>query len=199
VGGESRPCSEVNADIFRGAEEVSRRTGDALLLSEFGANVRYPDSVVEAVTLADQFMVGWQHWAYATDTRAIGATPPDQLGAEGILVDDPRKPPEGTNVAHDTLDLLVRPYPQAIAGTPVRWEFDPSTRHFEFVYRARSAGNNLAPRAKTEVVVPRLQYPEGYRAHVKGGRVTSRRDARIVLIKNGSKAPRITLRVNPVE
>ena len=199
VGGESRPCSEVNADIFRGAEEVSRRTGDALLLSEFGANVRYPDSVVEAVTLADQFMVGWQHWAYATDTRAIGATLPDQLGAEGILVDDPRKPPEGTNVAHDTLDLLVRPYPQAIAGTPVRWEFDPSTRHFEFVYRARSAGNNLAPRAKTEVVVPRLQYPEGYRAHVKGGRVTSRRDARIVLIKNGSKAPRITLRVNPVE
>lgn len=107
--------------------------------------------------------------------------------------------PEGTNVAHDTLELLARPYPQAIAGTPVRWAFHPSTHRLELVYKTRPLGDDLAPGARTEVVVPQLQYPAGYRAHVKGGRVTSRRNARILLIKNGSEAPRITPKVSPNE
>jgi endoglycosylceramidase len=194
AGGESRPCERVNADIFGDAEAASRRTGDALLLTEFGANVRWPDSVAEAVTLADEFMIGWQHWAYTTDTHVPGSGPP---GPGGILVDDARKPLRGANVAHETLQLLVRPYPQAVAGTPRRWEFDPATHRFELVYKTRPVGDELRARARTEVVVPRLQYPDGYRADVEGGRITSPKNARLLKIAAARHAKTVKLKLAP--
>lgn len=197
VGGESRPCSRVNTDIFRQAEAVSRRTGNALLLTEFGADIRWPDSGIEAVELADRFMVGWQKWAYSNDTHVFGSRPVDPLG---ILVDDPRRPPTGANLARSRLELLARPYPQAIAGTPVRWSFDRAGRRFELVYRTRRAGGGrFSGGAVTEVVVPRLAYPRGYRVEVKGGRTASRPSARLLVIAARPAAKRITVAVTPRE
>jgi endoglycosylceramidase len=187
------PCSEINARIFAQAEAASRRTGDALLLGEFGANVRTPDSIVEAVTLADQFMVGWQHWHYSNDNPADPTPDFDE-----IVVGDARKPPRGANVDHERLALLARPYPQAVAGTPVRWEFDPSTHRFVLEYKTRpvSRGDPQPEAAKTEVVVPRLQYPDGYRANVAGGRIASAGNARLLKIAARHEARRVTVRVD---
>jgi endoglycosylceramidase len=197
VGGERRPCSKVNLDLFRNAERVSRRTGDALLLTEFGADVRWPDSVVEATSLADRFMVGWQEWAYTTDTHVPGAVPPGELDRIGVLVDDAREPPRGGNVAWERLRLLARPFPRAVAGTPVSWSFDPGPRRFELVYDTRGVRGRFGSGAQTEIVAPRLQYPSGYRVRVNGARVVSRPNARVVVVAARPGARRVEVSVTP--
>jgi endoglycosylceramidase len=142
--------------------------------------------------------VGWHEWAYTTDTHVPGAVSPRELDRVGILVDDARKPPRGGNVAWERLRLLARAYPQAVAGTPVRWSFDPATRGFELVYRTRGVGGRrFAPGAETEIVTPRLQYPRGYRVRVRGARVTSRPNARLLVIAARRAARRIEVRVAP--
>jgi hypothetical protein len=106
--------------------------------------------------LADEFMVGWTHWAY------IGS-------AGGPLIEDPAKPPAGDNVKQGMLAVLVRPYPQVVAGTPERWGFDREARRFTLAYTTRLPDGRPARGRRSEVFVPRLHYGRRYRAEVAGG------------------------------
>ena len=82
---------------------------------------------------------------------------------------DPAKPPTGANVKAAKLALLSRPYPQAIAGTPESFGFDPGTRRFGLRYRtARAGGGALASGTRTEIALPARQYPGGYDVAVEG-------------------------------
>jgi endoglycosylceramidase len=189
------PCSEINPRIFQHAGQVSKRTGEALLLGEFGANIRFPESVVEATSLADRFMVGWQEWTYVNEMGE--PLPPVPGSPDSSLVFDPRQPPRGANVDRARLDLLARPYPQAIAGTPKRWIFNPATRRFRLVYKTHRVGGGRLPQdAVTEIVVPKLQYPHGYRVRLKGARLTSRKRGRLlkVVAKPGARRVSVTIR-----
>ena len=88
----------------------------------------------------------------------------------------PEKPPRGSNVFWGKLKALARPYPQAIAGTPIRWSFDPATRKFELVYTTKRAdGHGRFERGTTKVFVPKIQYPDGFRVRVTGGLDCQRR------------------------
>ena len=60
------------------------------------------------------------------------------------------------------------PYPWATAGTPGPQSFDAATGTFSYHYRVASS---IA--APTEIVLPRLAYPHGYRVDVHGARVIS--------------------------
>jgi endoglycosylceramidase len=189
AGGESRPCAQVNPTYFEHADAVSDRTGDALLLTEFGANIRTPDSIVEATALADRYMVGWQEWQYDD--------PYSNVPGEALVL-DPHQPPAGANVDRGKLDLLSRPYPQAVAGTPVRWSYDSATRRFQFLYRVdRAGGGRLSPNATTQVAVPRLKYPDGYRATIEDGRIISGPNAPVLRIVARRGAKSVMLGVTP--
>jgi endoglycosylceramidase len=87
--------------------------------------------------------------------------------------------------------VLVRPYPQAIAGTPKRFGFDRHTRSFELVYSTVRAGGGSFPKPlQTEIRIPKRQYPRGYRANVSGGRVASRQNAdplRVVALRGATE------------
>jgi len=61
---------------------------------------------------------------------------------------------EGTEVGW-YLDVLVRPYPARIAGTPEHIGYDPATRTLEVVFRDR-----VGTTGPTEIVVPARVYPE---------------------------------------
>ena len=97
------------------------RTGEAVMLTEFGATNAVGD-LSGMVARADRFMVPWLEWAYC------GCQDPTTSGPGNLqaIVIDPRRTPAGSNLELPTLRALVEPYPQVIAGTPRSWRFDRS-------------------------------------------------------------------------
>ncbi len=175
--GEDRP--------FERAHAQANRTGDALLLTEFGATDDL-DTILRDLDAADRHMVGWQYWTY------YGKDVCCDRPHEGIIV-DPHQPPAGANVKSAKLDVLTRPYPRAIAGIPQGWRFhwDAADKLFELAYTAEDAID-----APTEISVPLRQYPNGYTVTVDGpATVTSAPGAMVLtLATTGDGVVRVTVR-----
>ncbi|MGZ8665996.1 MAG: cellulase family glycosylhydrolase [Solirubrobacterales bacterium] len=163
VSGTPATCPEMEASIFENADARAAKTGDSLMLSEFGATDDL--SILRRLTnYADRHMTSWQEWHYC------GCDDPTTQGPGDIqaIVKDPRKPPRGSNVFWGKLKALARPYPQAIAGTPIRFNFDPDTRKFELVYTTKRAdGSGRFATSISKVFVPRIQYPHGFRTELQ--------------------------------
>jgi endoglycosylceramidase len=174
-------CETGEQRVFDNAEAHSRRTGAALLMTEFGDLID-PVIIERVANLADRNMVGWTYWSYLRGT--------------GQLIRDPSRPPTPDNLHGDVLDVLVRPYPQAVAGTPERFRFDRDTRTFELVYStARAGGGALSGTLETEIRVPKRQYPRGYRAKVTGGRIASAQNANLLRVVTLPGARKVSVRV----
>jgi len=164
IAGSPPTCPESEDLVFDNADAHARKTGDALMLSEFGATADI--SILDRITgFADRHMVSWQEWHYCGCDDPTTQGPGDTQA----IVKDLRRPPRGSNVFHAKLKALARPYPQAIAGTPKSFSFDPSTRVFKLLYtRKRANGEGSFRRGFTDIFVPKIQYPDGYSARVTG-------------------------------
>ena len=193
ISGAPSTCPAAEGQVFDNADARAAKTGDGLLLSEFGATDDIP--TLERLTgLADRHMVSWQEWHYCGCADPTTSGPGDTQA----LVKDPSKPPRGSNVFRDKLKALARPYPQAIAGTPIRFSFDPGTRRFELTYtRQRASGQGSFDRGLSTVFLPTVQYPDGYRAQVRGGSLVRPVGSRRMLIRADRNAARVTLSVVP--
>lgn len=127
------------------AADVARQ-GAPLLIGEFGtldSTVNGPDLLRDVVDLADRMNSGWAYWEYNDD-------------GFGFL--QSRGGPEKTAKT----DVLVRAYPQRVAGDPLEYAYDADAR----VLRLRFARNPDA-RGPTRIYVPvRRFYPEGFRVEV---------------------------------
>jgi endoglycosylceramidase len=186
-------CPALEELALTNGVERAEANGDTLLLSEFGATA---DRAVIArmVDLADREMVSWQWWHYCGCSDPTTQGPGDTQA----IVSDPRRPPRGDNVLRDKLALIERPYPQAVAGTPVSYGFEPGSRRFELEYTTAAPNGKRASRdLLTEVYVPRSHYTHGYRVEVSGARVVSRPDARTLKLKRERNADRVELAVRP--
>lgn len=151
--GEDRP--------FNNAEGQSARTGDALLLSEFGATDDIP-TIARDLDAADRHMESWTYWTYS------GGDPCCPRPAEGIII-DPSRPPTPGNVKQAKVNALSRPYPQTVAGTPLAWSYDPASDVFTLTYQSD-------PRihAPTVIFVPVARhYAGGYVVRVSGPAVVT--------------------------
>jgi endoglycosylceramidase len=189
----SPECESGANLVFDNADSVAKTTDRALLDTEFGAT----DDLATldwSTALADQHMVSWLEWAYCGCKDPTGSIPP---AAEG-LVKDPSKPPRGKNVKRKKLKVLDRPYPQAVAGTPTGFGFNPKTDVFHLAYRAKPpGGRRLSGRRNTRVYVPHSHYPHGYRAKVSGARVFSEPGARYLLLRRKASASQVELEISP--
>ena len=190
-----KPCSFSAALTFKNAEAVARRTGSALLLSEFGASDKLSD-YRDYLLGADRRRLSWAFWAYCgcgDPTTSAGA------GDTQAVVRDPRRPPRGGNVVAKTLRRLARPYPTLTAGTPSRYAFDASGRTFRLRYSRRRAGGGspFGPGSVTRVALPRVQYPRGYAVRVRGARVTSKARAATLRLALCRGARTVSVTVEP--
>jgi endoglycosylceramidase len=194
-GGYGPECQQSDSMVFDNADKRSASTGDALLLTEFGATDDR-GSLLGPLQLADQHMMSWQEWHYCgcDDPTTTGS------GDTQAIVLDPAKPPSGDNLKTTTLDVLSRPYPRLIAGRPDSWSFDPDTHQFTFGYDARQRIDGTGPFGfgiQSEVVMPERQYPHGYAPDVRGGAILSAPGARVMRVTACSAADVVFVTVVP--
>jgi endoglycosylceramidase len=185
-------CATADGLVFQHADEQAQRTGDALLMTEFGAT-KAVDILTAMVELADQHMIGWQEWHYCGCKDPTTSGPGDKQA----IVIDPAKPPKGKNLDVGKLKILTRPYPQAVAGTPLAYAFDQAKRVFTLRWTpTRAAGKGrFAASALTEVRVPKRQYPKGYVVKATGAKVRSKAGAPVLLLaaRAGAKSASVTV------
>ena len=180
------PCQVEEATVFANAASVSQRTGDALLNTEWGAG--------DLPTLArmageeDRNMMSWEQWTYFNCCF-------QKTGDSQSVILDPSRPPTPDNVRQDVLNILARPYPQAVAGTPLNYGFDTATRTFRLTYVTRAVGGELAPQADSRVFVGKRQYPSGYSVQVSGADVTSAPCATYLTLRNHPGAAQVAVTV----
>lgn len=145
---------QANVDYLRDAR---KRDGKPVLVTEFGASMD-PGLIERHLDLYDEAMVPWLFWAYNEN-----------------IVSDRGEPASLDQVSDATgLRALVRPYPAAVAGVPTGWSFDPDARRFELTATTgRLGGGSFARGTETVIEMPPFAFPDGYRAEVTGGRITS--------------------------
>ena len=194
-GGNSASCDQFDRMVFGNADAHAEETGSALLLSEFGATDENAVNERIAAT-ADEFMVSWQSWHYCgcdDPTTQAGPGSPTQA-----IVLDPARAPRGPNLKHAKLRVLARPYPQAVAGTPLRFNFEPQRRRFELVFSTRRAsGRGSFAGGLTDVFVPKLHYRSGYEARVRGARIVSAPNRQHLILRGNRGARRVSVVVTP--
>lgn len=190
-GGGGGACDIEEKLVFANAIKRSQSTGDAELLTEFGATDDL-DTLRRIAGAADQYMSGWQYWAYCGCSDPTTQGP----GETQAIVKDPAKPPVGENLKAAKLDVLVRPYPQLVAGTPTGWSFDEASKRFALAYStARAGGGSFHGRQLTEVYAPKRQYPGGYAVQARGAEVVSEPGAQLLALQTcpGAKAVKVTV------
>jgi endoglycosylceramidase len=186
------------------ADKRAQTSGDALMLSEFGATDDLA-TIRSNIRLADRHMVSWQYWHYCEcqDPTTTGT------GTQSIVV-DPAQPPSGSNVKQAKLDVLAEPYPQVVAGTPTSFGFDDTTRTFSLAYSTKGpTGKNFARRAKhrrkrrktkfrqTQIFLPPDHYPAGYSVTVQGGGIASKPKASVLRVVACPGKANVSVTVTP--
>lgn len=73
------------------------------------------------------------------------------------------------------LPAIVRPYARAIAGEPLKMQFDMEIRVFELEFKHDDKAN-----APTEIFLPDFQYPNGYNVELSDGSYRTEGDVLIV-------------------
>jgi endoglycosylceramidase len=186
------PCDTAEKQVFQDADAQAQSSGDALLLTEFGATDDL--SVIQRlVDDADQHMVGWDYWAYCGCNEPTGSPHAEPL------VNDPSQPPSGSNVRWQKLAVLERPFPQAVAGTPTSFSYDTGTNAFQLSYStARASGAGTFPAgSETDVYVPALHYHSGYSVQVSGAAPISAPGASVLRLASCDGYTSISVRVAP--
>ena len=126
---------------------------------------------------------------------------PDNTNARGdlwndedlsIFSRDQQTDPRDINSGGRALEAVVRPYPRAIAGQPLRLSFDIKRRLFQFAYR-----HDPHIRALTELFIPRFHYPRGYSVKVSDGTFEMQPDQQTLIYRHSMEREEHTIRVRP--
>ncbi len=166
-------CPAVERLTWKYAQKARAKNRSAMAITEFGASDELKD-IARQAALADENMSGWFFWHYASWKDPTGVA-----DFQGLWGDDLDRP---GSLKSDKADVLIRTYPQSIAGVPLTWKFDPlgSARRFSMIWMP-----DLRIAQPTVISVPARHYPDGYDVYVQGPvRVTSAPNARLLTLEN---------------
>lgn len=179
--------------------------GVPVLLGEFGIPfdlhkptwLRKADQVLETHALDRSFraleanLLSGTLWNYSPDNTFERG---DSFNGEdlSIFTQSERTNPDDIHSGGRALRTLIRPYPRATAGKPLRVHFDWRTRVFDFAFEHADA---LA--APTEVFVPTYQYPRGVRVEVSDGAFDYDAARQILMYRHDASAREHHLRIAP--
>jgi endoglycosylceramidase len=192
--GGQEGCTQFDDLVWSNADDHVAASGDAPLLTEFGATTKR-STLTTMVDRAAAHRTGWQYWAYCGCDDPTTTGP----GSTQALVLDPAKAPRGRNLDRAKMRALVVPHPLAVAGTPRSYRYDRAAKVFRATWSVRRAAGlgRFDHGTRTTLSVPRFVYRHGYAAHVTGGHVVSRPDARTLVVAQGRGADRVRVVVRP--
>ncbi len=187
-------CDTFDDLVWKNTAAHVRRTGDAPLLTEFGATT-HQHTLRDMVDRAEEANVGWQYWAYCGCDDPTTTGP----GATQALVFDPSKTPRGRNVDWAKMRALVIPHPLRVAGTPLKSAYDRPSKRFTTSWTVARAGGpgTFAGGSRSEISVPRFIYRKGYRVSVVGGTAVSGAGEPVLVIRQRAGADRVRVTVRP--
>jgi hypothetical protein len=128
----------------------------------------------------DANLVSATQWNYTADNDHPWG---DQWNREDLTVFSEDDRGQGEDGAR-ALRGFSRPYAPATAGTPQRMHFDPATRTFTLTY-----DSDPAITAPTEIVIPRIQYPNGITWSLSSGRAEYDAAARCLRVWEADPGP----------
>lgn len=163
-------------------EKEAYRTGD------FSAQIRALDRSFRAVEDNLLSCTLWNYTADNTNVRGDGWNGEDF----SIFSRDQQDDPTDINSGGRALQAAVRPYPRAVAGEPLRMAFDLKRRVFQFEFR-----HDPQVTAPTEIFVPALQYPQGYRVEVSDGTFEQDRVRQRLIYRHGREQRHHAITVRP--
>ena len=159
---------------------IASDTGDALLITEFGAT-RTTSTIDRLTGLFDAKLVPWLFWTWDED-----------------MIRDVKQPPTPDNVHVEVVAALARPYASATNGTPASFAYDPATRVLDYAWTTtRPDGSDAPTNLPTTIVLPPSAYADGWKAEVTGGRALSEPCARVLVVANDRDAAEVSVRVEP--
>ena len=105
---------------------------------------------------------------------------------------DQQDDPDDIHAGGRGLEGAVRPYATKIAGEPLFMKFDLASRIFDFEFRSDPGVG-----APTEIFVPALQYPQGYRVEVSDG--SYQMDGQTIIFSHNHNHETHRLTIRPLE
>lgn len=154
--------------------DEARALDAALWIGEYGGQADHPGIVDYMTAEYDAFAAvgaGTTYWAY------------DKGGGYSVLDVDGQERPA-------LVGALVRPWPERVAGDPVKYAFDPATKVFTLTYRPDEAIT-----APTRISAPTRVYPTGVTVTCDGCASTS--SPGVVEITTPPSGTEVTLTLSP--
>jgi hypothetical protein len=154
----------------------------------FRAQARALDRSYRAVEAALMHSTIWNYTPDNTNERG------DQWNGEDLSIfsRDQQKDPTDICSGGRALDALLRPYPRATAGEPLRLSFDMRRRVFTYEFR-----HDASVGAPTEIFIPRYQYPGGYRVEVSDGSFEKQEEEQFLVYRHGFERLEHRIRIIP--
>jgi endoglycosylceramidase len=158
---------------------ADQRGGPAWIVSEFGATSD-PHLLDPIAAALDAHQVSWTYWAWKYYGDPTGSAAESLVMADGRL--------------RSTANVLSRAYPEAVAGTPLRFSVSPETDVFDMAYLP---DHHVA--APTVIFVPTdVHYRHGYCARTTGASITSAPGSDLLTVRNDRRTgTRVTVEITP--
>ncbi len=177
------PDNAVRERVDNYALDLARRKSAAIINTEWGFTTNPLDIDAQANKF-DRHLISWLAWPRGhfeavVDLELSSRGQWEMANREGIL------------------RAYARPYPVATAGTPLELAFDSNAGHLTYRYSTqlvsgRPAGTELL----TEISIPAVQFPEGYRVTAEGAEVVSQPDADRLVLRNAKDATEVLLKIS---
>ena len=129
----------------------------------------------------DDHLLSYNLWNYSpNNTNELG----DMWNGEDLSVfsRDQQSDPSDISSGGRALSAVVRPYARKVAGEPLSMRFDADRGLFTFSFRHDS--DLTEP---TEIFVPNMQFPDGYRVDVSDGEYEIQQDEQRVIYRHSDK------------
>jgi hypothetical protein len=160
----------------------------AYLSGDFSPHVAALDAYIDAM---DANLLNYTIWNYTSDnTNEHGDLWNDE--DLSIFSRDQQRDPTDINSGGRALEGFVRPYARKTAGTPQQMHWDLATRTFEFTWLP-----DPSIIASTEIFVPNVQYPDGYRVELSAGSYRQEPEHFRLLVNTLDQSGPVTLRLRP--